>query len=111
MMNVSETTFVLPAERPDTESRQRHGVQPHVRASVGVPEDPATGGACGPLGSYLVKNKVVTVDRAGAMLNVQGLKMGRPSCIHIAIRLDGSGITSGRVGGEWVLAGAGTLYV
>jgi trans-2,3-dihydro-3-hydroxyanthranilate isomerase len=53
-------------------------------AAVGVSEDPATGGACGALGGYLVKNKVVTLDRAGAMLNVQGVKMGRPSCIHIA---------------------------
>ena len=79
--------------------------------SLGVPEDPATGGACGPLGSYLVKNKVVTVDRAGAMLNVQGVKMGRPSCIHIAIVADGNEITSVRVGGESVLAGEGTLYI
>jgi trans-2,3-dihydro-3-hydroxyanthranilate isomerase len=79
--------------------------------SLGVPEDPATGGACGPLGSYLVKNKVVTVDRAGAMLNVQGVKMGRPSCIHIAIGADGNEITSVRVGGGSVLAGEGTLYI
>jgi trans-2,3-dihydro-3-hydroxyanthranilate isomerase len=80
-------------------------------AAVGVPEDPATGGACGALGGYLVKNKVVTPDKAGAMLIVQGVKMGRPSCIHIAIGADGGEITSVRVGGESVLAGEGTLYV
>jgi trans-2,3-dihydro-3-hydroxyanthranilate isomerase len=80
-------------------------------ASVGVTEDPATGGACGALGGYLLKNKVVTLDRAGAMLNVQGVKMGRPSCIHIAIGASGGEITSVRIGGESVLAGEGTLYV
>lgn len=39
-------------------------------------EDPATGGASGPLGCYLVKNKVVTPEKAGAMLSLQGVKMG-----------------------------------
>ena len=80
-------------------------------AAVGVSEDPATGGASGALGGYLVKNKVVTLDRAGAMLNVQGVKMGRPSCIHIAIGTDGGEITSVRIGGESVLAGEGTMYI
>jgi trans-2,3-dihydro-3-hydroxyanthranilate isomerase len=78
---------------------------------AGIQEDPATGGACGALGSYLLQHKVVTPDQAGAMLNVQGVKMGRPSYIHIAIGVDGSRISSVRVGGESVIAGEGTLYL
>ena len=74
-------------------------------------EDPATGGASGPLGCYLVRHRVVAADRAGAMLCLQGVKMGRPSHIHVAIGLEGSEISSVRVGGEAVLAGEGTLYV
>ena len=31
-----------------------------------------------PLGCYLVRHKVVTAERAGAMLSLQGVKMGRP---------------------------------
>jgi trans-2,3-dihydro-3-hydroxyanthranilate isomerase len=77
----------------------------------GIGEDPATGGASGPLGCYLVRHRVVTADRAGAMLCLQGVKMGRPSHIHVAIGLEGSEISSVRVGGEAVLAGEGTLYV
>jgi trans-2,3-dihydro-3-hydroxyanthranilate isomerase len=77
----------------------------------GVSEDPATGGASGALGCYLVKNKVVTAESAGAMLSLQGVRMGRPSHIHIAIAVDGSEITSVRVGGESVVAGEGTLYI
>ena len=78
---------------------------------LGIPEDPATGGASGPLGCYLVQHRVVPPNQAGAMVSLQGVKMGRPSHIHISIGFDGSTINSVRVGGEAVLAGEGTLYV
>jgi trans-2,3-dihydro-3-hydroxyanthranilate isomerase len=78
---------------------------------AGIQEDPATGGACGALGSYLLQNRVVTPEEAGAMLNVQGVRMGRPSYIHIAIGVDGGVISSVRVGGQSVFVGEGTLYV
>jgi trans-2,3-dihydro-3-hydroxyanthranilate isomerase len=78
---------------------------------LGVSEDPATGGASGPLGCYLVRHNIVRPDQAGSMISLQGLKMGRPSHIHIAIGVDKGHISSVRVGGEAVLAGEGTLYV
>ena len=78
---------------------------------LGVHEDPATGIASGPLGAYLVRHKVVPPEKAGSMLSLQGVKMGRPSHVHIAIGLERGDITSVRVGGEAVLAGEGTLYV
>lgn len=78
---------------------------------LGVAEDPATGGASGPLGCYLVRHKVVPPDKARAMLSLQGAKMGRPSHVHIAIGVEGREIASVRVGGEAVVAGEGTLYI
>jgi len=78
---------------------------------LGVGEDPATGGASGPLGCYLVKHKVVPADKADAMVSLQGVKMGRPSHVHISIGVEGREIASVRVGGEAVVAGEGTLYV
>jgi trans-2,3-dihydro-3-hydroxyanthranilate isomerase len=78
---------------------------------LGVPEDPATGSASGPLGCYLVRHKVVAPDKAGAILNLQGVKMGRPSHVHVSIGVEKDDITSVHVGGEAVLAGEGTLYV
>ena len=78
---------------------------------VGIAEDPATGSASGPLGCYLVRHKVVAPAKAGAILNLQGVKMGRPSHVHVSIGVEKSDITSVRVGGEAVLAGEGTLYV
>ena len=79
---------------------------------LGVGEDPATGIASGPLGCYLVRHKIVGADKAGAMRSLQGVKMGRPSDVHISIAADSAGaITSVRVGGEAVLVGEGILYI
>jgi trans-2,3-dihydro-3-hydroxyanthranilate isomerase len=79
--------------------------------AAGIAEDPATGGASGALGCYLLRNNVVTPEQAGAMLSLQGVKMGRPSYIHIAIGMEGGEIASVRVGGESVVAGEGILYL
>jgi trans-2,3-dihydro-3-hydroxyanthranilate isomerase len=78
---------------------------------VGVAEDPATGSASGPLGCYLVRYGMVEADRAGRMLSLQGVKMGRPSHVHISIGVRNGNIESVRVGGESVLAGEGILYL
>src|SRR5262249_19514255 len=78
---------------------------------LGVSEDPATGGASGPLGCYLVEHELVSADRAHAMLGLQGVKMGRPSHIHISVGLEHGRITSVRVGGTSVFVGEGVLQL
>jgi len=77
---------------------------------LGVFEDPATGAASGPLGCYLVEHGVVPPERAGDIVSLQGVRMGRPSRVHIAIGLDGGGVSSVKVGGEAVLVGEGELF-
>lgn len=79
--------------------------------SFGIAEDPATGSACGPLGSYLLHHGLVTADVARAMVSLQGVAMRRPSRIHISIDSEDEMITSVRVGGQAVLAGRGELSV
>jgi trans-2,3-dihydro-3-hydroxyanthranilate isomerase len=76
---------------------------------MGANEDPATGSASGPLGSYLVKHGLVTADKAGSIVSAQGVKMGRPSRLHIKIDLAGGEISRVRVGGTSVLVGEGRL--
>jgi len=76
---------------------------------MGANEDPATGSASGPLGSYLVKHGLVPADKAGSIVSAQGVKMGRPSRIHIKIDLAGGEISRVRVGGTSVLVGEGRL--
>jgi trans-2,3-dihydro-3-hydroxyanthranilate isomerase len=81
---------------------------------IGITEDAATGSAAGPLGAYLVHHGIVDASRT--LRNLQGVKMGRPSWIHMTAVLGtvpDSGtvpalgtvprITAMRVGGEVVL--------
>lgn len=75
----------------------------------GIAEDPATGGASGPLGSYLLHHGVVDHGKARAMVSLQGAAMGRPSRIHISIDSEGGTITRVRVGGTSVLVGGGEI--
>lgn len=49
----------------------------------GIPEDPATGSAAGPLGAYLVRHRLVKASGKVAIVSDQGVKMGRPSRLHI----------------------------
>jgi trans-2,3-dihydro-3-hydroxyanthranilate isomerase len=79
--------------------------------AVGVSEDAATGIASGPLGCYLVRHNVVTAEEASSMVSLQGVRMGRPSHVHISIAVEGGNIRGVRVGGASVLAGEGTLYI
>src|SRR6267143_2991294 len=52
---------------------------------IGIPEDPATGAASGPLGAYLLQHNAVSADNASRLLNLQGVRMGRPGRIYISL--------------------------
>jgi trans-2,3-dihydro-3-hydroxyanthranilate isomerase len=78
---------------------------------VGITEDPATGSATGPLGCYLLHHRLVTPERARSMMSLQGVKMGRPSRLHISIAGTPDAITEVKVGGQAVVVGEGTLLV
>lgn len=72
-------------------------------------EDPATGSASGPLGCYLVRHGLVKAADAGGIVSAQGVKMGRPSRIHIRLEATGTEVTRVQVGGASVLVGDGRL--
>ena len=77
----------------------------------GIVEDPATGSACGPVGSYLVEHGLVTGAAAETIVISQGVAMGRASRIHVAIDGRPGAIDRVRVGGGAVLVGRGELLV
>jgi trans-2,3-dihydro-3-hydroxyanthranilate isomerase len=76
---------------------------------LGIPEDPATGGASGPLGAYLLQHNAVSADTASRLVSLQGVRMGRPSRIHIALSIRAGVLEEVRVGGEAVVLGTGTV--
>jgi len=79
---------------------------------MGITEDPATGAASGPLGSYLVRYGLVkTTNGAADIVSEQGLEMGRPSFVKIRIETEGEEIKTVRVGGQTVYVGEGFIEV
>lgn len=78
---------------------------------MGITEDPATGGASGPLGCYLVRHGVVACDPAAEIVSEQGIEMGRPSFIRIRIEQEGGRISAVRVGGECHFMGEGFIEI
>lgn len=94
-----------------TSETQYEGSTVHSRMfapAFGIPEDPATGAASGPLGAYLVKYGIV---ETGGMVSEQGIEMGRPSFININIGYDGTDFNEIVIGGECVYMGRGTLLI
>jgi trans-2,3-dihydro-3-hydroxyanthranilate isomerase len=75
----------------------------------GIAEDPATGGASGPLACHLFKHRLVSRERLAHIVSLQGVKMLRPSRIHISIESSGEDVTRVRVGGRSVFVGDGRL--
>jgi trans-2,3-dihydro-3-hydroxyanthranilate isomerase len=77
----------------------------------GIVEDPATGSASGPLGCYLLEHGLVRDEAAQRIISMQGVAMGRPSRLHIAVDGAPGAIASVRVGGRAVLVARGELLV
>jgi trans-2,3-dihydro-3-hydroxyanthranilate isomerase len=77
----------------------------------GVPEDPATGSASGPLAAYLVAERLAPVPAAGTvhLLSEQGTAMGRQSFVHLRVEADGTEIRTIEVGGNAVPVVEGVL--
>lgn len=93
-----------------TEEVENAGSRVHSRMfapAFGITEDPATGGASGPLGCYLVRHGVVPSDTQAEFVSEQGIEMGRPSFIKIGIEHSNGEISRVTVSGQCRWMGAG----
>lgn len=81
---------------------------PHT---LGIPEDPATGAASGPLGAYLVGEGLIGFASNGRIVSEQGTKMGRPSFVHIRVTAPAAGELSVEIGGAVVPVLTGELHL
>jgi len=78
--------------------------------AMGIAEDPATGAAHGPFGSYLVRHKLIeSATGRVEFISEQGFELGRPSFLQVAIEYKGEDITAVYVGGKSYYMGAGAL--
>ncbi len=77
----------------------------------GIPEDPATGSASGPLGAYLVERGLVAPAETVDIVSEQGTRMGRPSFIRIRVGMSAGRIREILVGGSVVPVIEGRLRV
>jgi trans-2,3-dihydro-3-hydroxyanthranilate isomerase len=75
----------------------------------GIPEDPATGSASGPLGAYLLRHNLVARAPEVLVVSEQGTKMGRQSFLHIRLRPGTGDAVAIEVGGGTVPVLEGVL--
>ena len=75
--------------------------------AFGVPEDPATGSACGCLGGYLIGHRYFGTDSVEVRIE-QGYQIARPSILRVRAREIGETIEIS-VGGKVVLVARGEL--
>ena len=81
---------------------------------AGVPEDPATGSAAGPVAVYLALHGAVpggVREGRGRFTIDQGIEMGRPSELDVTVLLEGGRPSSVRVEGSAVLMMRGEIDV
>jgi trans-2,3-dihydro-3-hydroxyanthranilate isomerase len=78
--------------------------------AFGISEDPATGAANGPLGSYLVHyGAVPRQEGTFSLISEQGFEIGHPSLMYITVEHSDRRIRSVSVGGHCVYMGEGEL--
>ncbi|MBV9271287.1 MAG: PhzF family phenazine biosynthesis protein, partial [Candidatus Eremiobacteraeota bacterium] len=95
-------TFIF--ARKEANSRVNFDVYSRMFApQTGIPEDPATGGATGPLAAYMMRSDLVPANEPASFISEQGTKMGRQSLLHVrtnpaerAIKVGGSTVAIAR---------------
>lgn len=94
--------FTCEAENADVHCRM-------FAHDFGIPEDAATGSACGSLVAYMVKHRLVAPGPRARIVCEQGLEMGRPSRLVAEADVSSGQARSIRVGGHCVKIGEGRL--
>lgn len=91
--------FVL---TPDSGEALAHGRM--FAPAIGIPEDPVTGNANGPLGAYLVRHRLAPTDGNHlAFLGQQGEAIGRLGTVEVTVDIADGEPTVVRVGGRAVV--------
>ena len=88
-----------------------HGAYSRMFAPLlGVPEDPATGSATGPLAAFMMKHGLVSGADGTRFISEQGVKMGRRSILHVLVHGE-RGERAIEVGGNVVHVAEATMHL
>lgn len=104
-------TFIF--ARKDTNTNDTAGYDVYSRMfapQIGIAEDPATGGATGPLAAYMLRYGLIPPDAPAAFTSEQGVKMGRRSTLYVRIS-HAAAAPLIEVGGTAVVVANGSLAV
>jgi trans-2,3-dihydro-3-hydroxyanthranilate isomerase len=97
-------------EESDGEDGNTYAVYSRMFAPAnGIPEDPATGSATGPLAAYMIRHGLLPQANGLRMVSEQGTKMGRRSLLHVLIHTDGTNASRIEVGGSVVPIARGEM--
>jgi trans-2,3-dihydro-3-hydroxyanthranilate isomerase len=77
---------------------------------LGVPEDPATGSATGPLAVYMMRHGLVRSADGTRFFSEQGVKMGRRSLLHVLVHGE-NGAKGIEIGGNVVHVAEATMHL
>jgi trans-2,3-dihydro-3-hydroxyanthranilate isomerase len=96
--------FCLDPDRPASLAKARV-----FAPALGLREDPATEGACGPLVAYALRHKLITLPETAAVTIEQGAELGRPSFIQVVVTHEDGEVIEVRIGGQCQSVGEGTI--
>ena len=92
-------------------ARRAHAYRARMIATgLGIAEDPATGSAAAAFAGVLVANESLADGDHDCTLQ-QGVEMGRPSFIGIALNVENSRLSRVAIGGSAVMVAQGTLEI
>ncbi|ACK68121.1 phenazine biosynthesis protein PhzF family [Rippkaea orientalis PCC 8801] len=94
----------------DPETEGTHLRSRMFAPAMGITEDPATGSAATAFGAYLALRHPLTEGTLQWRIE-QGLEMGRPSILEVAVEKHQGEIREIRVGGSSVLVSEGTMTI
>ena len=73
--------------------------------AIGIPEDPVTGNANGPLGAYLTHHKILSTKNNSVSFRAkQGEAIGRPGVVDVTVELDNGQPSKVKVSGQATVA-------
>ena len=73
--------------------------------AIGIPEDPVTGNANGPLGAYLVHNNFFEAQEGSVSFKgKQGEAIGRPGIVTVTVEVKGGKPVKVQISGDATIA-------